>query len=202
MMLCPSVLYSVVSYCIVASYMLLSCICITMHVSLEPKSSKSPSKPWVEPFNYLMHPMAELRSELHTTRITLNMQSLDQKTKQTTGIVSMVPMKPTMWCYSATNNPRMDEHFFQPKKWLHFTKGGFVPIVPSHAWRYTTQIVGPGEVLAWNNGNGFEFTSMTHLLHINTIPTHTPTNTVYIIYIEIINKHLDDLSSLTTAKLQ
>ena len=124
MMLCPSVLYSVVSYCIVASYMLLSCICITMHVSLEPKSSKSPSKPWVEPFNYLMHPMAELRSELHTTRITLNMQSLDQKTKQTTGIVSMVPMKPTMWCYSATNNPRMDEHFFQPKKWLHFTKGG------------------------------------------------------------------------------
>lgn len=91
-------------------------------------------------------------------------------------------------------NPRMDEHFFQPKTFLHFTKGG---VAPSHVWRYTTQIVGPGEVLAWSRTKWLWIHFHDHIFYISILYPRMPTNTVFF---EIINKHLDDLSSLTTAK--
>lgn len=85
--------------------------------------------------------------------------------------------------------------FLPTRELLHFTKGG---LCLSHVWRYTTQIVGPGEVLAWSKTMALNSLKMT-ISFTPILYPRMPTNTVYI---EIINKHLDDLSSLTTAKLQ
>lgn len=135
-----------------------------MHVSLEPKSSKSPC--WTLQLSHASNGCPSVRGAHHKDHIEHAILGTKDQTNNGR-IVSMVSMKQTCHVKRPSTrkfNPWKSEHFFQPKKFvaLHKRGGGR----PSHAWRYTTQIVGPGEVLAWSRTKWLWIHfSMTHLLH-------------------------------------